>query len=281
MTTIEQQIAYYAQPGVMTDSRGCASQLAALPRELPELVRTLQTLYVHIFWLKAYGLEVSEERKNTEVNLRPIHRRLDRMLELDPAPLSQPRSLEKRLVSNCRDITLLAVSVLRAQGRPARARCGFGTYFTPGHFEDHWIVELWDEGRWRQADFQIDETMIKYLQIPFDPLDLPAGAFVTGGEAWRMCRAGQADPGNFGIFEFHGWDFVRGDLARDLLALRKVEVLPWDSWGPLATPLKDSPESTWQELDRISALTLAPETNFDALQSVVEEIWLPPANWAD
>ena len=92
MTTVEQQIAYYAQPGVMTDPRGWANQLAALPRELPELVRTLQTLYVHIFWLKAYGLEISEERKNAEVNLRPVHRRLERMLELDPAPLSQPRS---------------------------------------------------------------------------------------------------------------------------------------------------------------------------------------------
>jgi hypothetical protein len=34
---------------------------------------------------------------------------------------------------------VLAAAMLRAQGTPARARCGFGGYFGSGAFEDHWV----------------------------------------------------------------------------------------------------------------------------------------------
>ena len=140
---------YYAQQGVISDPGELAYLYEGLPSSLPELVQVVQGSTVHIFWAERYGLKLSAERE-AEVQLRTMPRRLQRMLEIDPHPLSQPRPLEKKLVGNCRDFTLLLVSLLRHQGTPARARCGFGAYFLPGHYEDHWVAEVWDVGtqRW-------------------------------------------------------------------------------------------------------------------------------------
>ena len=70
-----------------------------------------------------------------------------------------PRPLDRRLVGNCRRFSVLLVAMLRHQGVPARARCGFGAYFLPNHFEDHWVVEYWNQegGRWVFVDAQLDE----------------------------------------------------------------------------------------------------------------------------
>jgi hypothetical protein len=46
-----------------------------------------------------------------------------------------------------------------------------------------------------------------------------------------MGRSGAADPEIFVIFDLHGLSFLRGTLIRDLAALNKVELLPWDCWG--------------------------------------------------
>ncbi|MBK8331835.1 MAG: hypothetical protein IPL07_05490 [Acidimicrobiaceae bacterium] len=46
-------------------------------------------------------------------------------------------------------------------GRPGSARrCGFGAYFVPGFYEDHWVAEYWDpeERRWTMVDAQLDDT---------------------------------------------------------------------------------------------------------------------------
>ena len=134
---------FYAAPAPMTDICAISNQLGKLPTDLPDLVKMLQGLVVHIFWAEHYGLKLSDERKE-EVNLRPVARRFARLFELDPYPLTTVRALERKLVSNCRDFTLMLVALLRYQGKPARARCGFGTYFTPGHYEDHWVAEVWD-----------------------------------------------------------------------------------------------------------------------------------------
>lgn len=56
-------------------------------------------------------------------------------------PLTQPRAPEQRVAGNCRHFSVLAVSMFRAQGVPARARCGFGGYFGTNTFEDHRVCE--------------------------------------------------------------------------------------------------------------------------------------------
>ena len=100
----------------------------------------VQGLLIHIFWAERYGVKLSEERQR-EVQIRSVARKLARIKELADWPLIVPRPPEKKLVGNCRDFSVMLCAILRHQGVPARARCGFGTYFIPDHYEDHWICE--------------------------------------------------------------------------------------------------------------------------------------------
>ncbi len=259
---------YYALPGVMTHFGAQADLLAGLPTGVAELVRVVQGNLIHVFWAERYGRKLSEEEKFT-LNVREAERKLAVMRQVNPAPLVEPRPLEQRQVGNCRDFSVLLCALLRHQGIPARARCGFGTYFLPGHYEDHWMCEVWHagEGRWVRVDAQIDALQRKELRLDFDPLDMPPGKFVLAGDAYQMCRAGQADPEKFGIFDMHGLDFIQGNVVREFLALNKVEILPWDwGWGFL-TP---GPIGDLALFDRLSALTLHADESFDELRAIFE-----------
>ena len=227
---------------------------------------------IHIFWLSSYGVTLPEERK-AEVQLRTVWQKLARIQALDPRPLSEPRPMERRLVGNCRDFSTFMAAALRSRGVPARARCGFGTYFGPDHFEDHWVCEYWraEDERWVMVDPQLDAHMQRILGIKFDTLDMPQGQFVLAGQAWQMARRGEADPDHFGIFEYHGMDFIRGNVLRDLLALNKVEVLPWDFWGVLTTELAQSGPEGLALIDRLAELTLAGDAAFPQVRALYDE----------
>jgi hypothetical protein len=264
---------------MMTDPGEQAYLFEGLPTTIPELVEVVQGLLIHVFWAERYGLMLPEERQQ-EVQIRPVDQKLIRILELDDRPLTMARPLEKKLVGNCRDFSVMLCSMLRYQGTSARARCGFGTYFLPDHYEDHWMVEYWkaSEGRWVEVDAQLDAFQQEQLGIEFDPLDMLPGQFVTGGKAWQMCRSGKADPDKFGIFDMRGLWFVRGDLIRDFLALNKVEILPWDGgWGLL----KGEENMEAEIMDRIAALTLAGDEAFTNIRTTYEadDRFHVPSDW--
>ena len=261
---------YYAQPGPMTDPQEQAHLLNDLPADIPSLVKVVQGVMVHIFWAERYGLTLSDERKD-EVNLRFIPKMLARLAALDDRPLTIPRELERKLVGNCRDHSTLLCAILRHQGVPARARCGFGAYFMPDHYEDHWVCEYWHaaQQRWILVDAQLDDLQREALDIRFDTLDVPRDQFITGGRGWQMIRTGGADPDRFGIFEWHGQWFVQDNLVRDFLSLNKIELLPWDGWGLMAGPGDAVPAADLALLDRIAALTLAGDAAFDDICALV------------
>ncbi len=264
---------FYATPGPLTEPGAMAALLNGLPRDVGDLVRVVQGLLVHVFWARRYGLELDEAR-SSEVQIRPLSAKLERIVELDPRPLTEPRDPDKRLVGNCRDFTLLLVGLLRHQGVPARARCGFGRYFEPGHYEDHWVGEYWNaaQGRWVLTDAQMDALQSDVLHLPFDPLDVPRDQFITGGHAWQLCRAGQADPQTFGIHDMSGLWFVRGNLVRDVAALNKMELLPWDSWGLVYVEGGDEALSAADlaALDEMAALSGGDAAGFDPIQRLYE-----------
>ncbi len=264
-------LSYYAQPGPMTAPGPYVHLLDALPADIPSLVKTLQGMMMHIFWAESYGVTLSDARK-AEVNLRYVDKQLARIVELDDCPLTEARSQERKLVGNCRDFSVMLTAFLRHQGVPARARCGFGTYFLPDHYEDHWVCEYWNaaQSRWVLVDAQLDDVMLEALKPDFDPLDTPRDRFIVGGKAWQLCRNGEANPDDFGIFDMHGLEFVRGDLLRDFLAFSKVEILPWDGgWGYLVEldPAQVAP--TYTLMDRVAALTL--EDNVTAIRALYEQ----------
>jgi len=261
---------YFIQPGPITEPGPYAALLDGLPGDIGELCQIVQGITVHIFWAESYGTKHTQERQS-EVQLRTLQRRLARSLELDSRPLTEARPLEKKIVGNCRDFSLLLVSILRHQGIPARARCGFGAYFLPGHYEDHWVAEYWNaqQERWILVDAQLDALQSEALKIPFDPLDIPRDQFIVGGLAWSMCRSGQADPDNFGIFDMHGLGFVRGDFIRDVASLNKVELLPWDCWGIIESPEENTPEDL-AFLDHLADLTSADVPDLQAVRTLYE-----------
>jgi hypothetical protein len=262
----------------MTDPLDQAGLFAGLPGTVPELVTVVQGLLLHIYWAERYGLVLSDERQQ-EAQIRDVAAKLVHIRQLNDRPLAEPRPPEKKLVGNCRDFSVLLCALLRHHGIPARARCGFGTYFLPGRYEDHWVVEYWDPNttRWVMVDAQLDRFQREALGIQFDPLNMPPGHFVSGGQAWQMCRAGEADPDLFGIFELHGLWFVRGNLLRDFLALNRVEILPWDGgWGFFA---EEDPDRDL--MDQVAALTLDEDRAFVDLRATYEADgrFHPPASY--
>jgi hypothetical protein len=262
---------FFTQQGPLSNPGDDAHLYADLPTDIAELCKVVQGTTVHIFWAERYGLHLSPERQG-EVQLRSMPRRLARMIELDPSPLTQARPLERKLVGNCRDFSLMLVSILRHQGVPARARCGFGAYFLPNHYEDHWVCEYWNatQNRWVLVDAQLDAFQCEQMKVPFNPLDVPRDQFIVGGKAWQMCRSGQADPDQFGIFDMHGLGFVAGDFIRDVASLNRVELLPWDCWGIIETPLDAFKPDDWTFLDQLAALTSGDVPDFAAVQALYE-----------
>jgi hypothetical protein len=184
---------------------------------------------------------------------------------IDASPLTTARPPARRAIGVCSHFSVLTTALLRLHGVPARARCGFGDYFD-GSPVDHWVVEYWDGAAWKLGDSQLDAVQLGALQPGFDPLDVPRDRFLVAGEAWRRCRAGEADPTAFGIMAFRGLWFVAGNVVRDLAALNKAEMLPWDVWG-LAPPNDRSfDDAALATLDEAAGLGRAPDAHFAEVQ---------------
>jgi hypothetical protein len=181
-----------------------------------------------------------------------------------------------RVVGICRHFATLLTAFLRYQGVPARARCGFATYFQPGKHVDHWVTEYWDDGeqRWVMVDSQLDGLQVAVIKPDFDPLDVPRERFWVAGQALQRIRSGEADGDTFGIADMWGPWFVKGDLQLDALSLNKYELLPWDVRdlthdvdvvnGALP-PGQHDDEAFW---DRIAALTTGGDASVAELRSM-------------
>jgi hypothetical protein len=272
---------YYATPESITTPGAHADRLDGLPTEIGALARVVQGVMVHAFWAERYGLHLPPERES-EAQLRCVERMLARIAELDGRPLAEPRDLEHKLVGNCRDHSTLLCAMLRHQGIPARARCGFGAYFIPGHYEDHWVCEYWHaaQARWVLVDAQLDALQQQTLGITFDPLDVPRDQFIVAGQAWQMCRQQGADPAAFGIMDMHGLWFILGNLFRDLWALQKVELLPWDGWWDQVDNVEPGPADLTRG-DLLAPLTLPPDAHFAEIGAACrhDERLRLPADW--
>ena len=272
--TVEQpRLDFFRRPGAMTTAGRYAARLDALPRDVAALPRIAQGLAIHEFMVSAYGVTVPEERKE-ESHIRALDRMLDRILAEDVRPLTEAREPRERLVGACNHFAALLVGMLRAKGIPARARWGFASYFNPPFFEDHVLGEYWNAGqmRWVRVDAQLDEVFRRASKITFDPLDVPHDRFLIAGDAWGLCRAGQADPEKFGIFkgDLRGLWFIAGSLIKDIAALNKMEMLPWDIWGAMPEPGAELPRDQVRFFDRLAALTRAPDQFFEEIRRLYE-----------
>jgi hypothetical protein len=273
MTTQQDTLDFYTRPAAMTSAGRYALLCDGLPRDVAGLAGVAQGLLLHEHIAPVYGVMLSDERRSS-VHIRPVERLLERLLAEDDRPLTIARPLETRLAGNCRHFTVLMVAMLRAQGVPARARCGFGGYFGTGSFEDHWVCEYWHAGesRWILVDAQIDDLQRGMFQADFDLMDVPRDSFLIAGDAWARCRAGDADPAKFGLSlvkEAGDW-WIAGNLLRDVAALNNMEMLPWDDWGAMPAPNQPIDDDRLALFDRLATLTHAPDASIAELRARYE-----------
>lgn len=268
------QTKYYTAFSPMTylpDEPEISLLLEDLPSSVPEIVEYVQNTIIHIFWADHMGLKLTTERKN-EVNIRSAANILRKAYEIKQAPLYVKRDLKEKVVGNCRDFTVLTVALMRRNGIPARARCGFGSYFsTPDdkiQYNDHWVVEYWDNQKWVLVDAQIDEYQKQFWKMDFDTLNVPEDKFITGGAAWNLCRNG-VDPDKFGIHDMHGWWFIKGDMIRDLASLVKIPLLPWDIWGVM----EDDELLVDPLLDEAANVTVPDTQDYETIFKLYDHPW--------
>lgn len=218
----------YATPSRFTSLT--VEQVAAIGQfssEPLEVIRPVAELVIQPRDAKRAGLTPD---RIAEMNLRPAGALIDRLLDLDPRPLSIGRVAGSRVVGTCRHFAVLACALLRQRAVSARVRCGFATYFRPGLALDHWIVEYAAGGGWRRVDPEVLGG-----DVIDNADDLGPDQFLTGTEAWDAYRRHEVDASTFGV---HGTDNfgaaeIRGNVVRDLAALNLVEMLPWDEWGQM------------------------------------------------
>jgi Transglutaminase-like superfamily len=261
---------HYARHSPFSTPGRHAALLDTLPSDPVGVARAIQGLVIYEHVAEPfYGCPLPEARR-AESHIRPVERIIDTLLVLDERPLDVARPPQRRLVGICRHYMLLAIAIFRHHGVPARGRGGFGAYFNPGKFEDHWVCEYWkpDEGRWALLDSQFDDIFIRNLAIGHDVHDVPRDQFLTASDAWRGCRSGAFDPRAFGIefSQLRGLWFIAGSLIRDLAALNGCEVLPWDVWGAQPAPDTELSAAELAFFDEVALLTADPDANFDALR---------------
>jgi hypothetical protein len=272
--TAEHILNFYSRHSVMTAPGRYTPMFGELPSDVGELVRIIQGLCVYdVVAADFYGFPIPDERKS-EIHIRPIEKRLDRLLTLDNRPLSVARPVDKRVAGRCHQFMLLLVALLRAKGIPARARCGFGAYFNPPYFEDHWVCEYWNvnEERWVLVDPQFDEVWRQKLKISHDILDVPRSQFLVAADAWAQCRKGSAVASKFGISfaDLRGLWYIGGSLVRDMAALSRMEMLPWDVWGAQPRPNEVLHEDQLAFFDKLAALTREPDASFAEMRGLYD-----------
>ncbi|MGW4848327.1 transglutaminase domain-containing protein [Nocardia brasiliensis] len=241
----------YATAGPLTHLAGIdPAMLRSVPIEVIEICRLTSALVVQPHDAQALNLPAERFGEN---QIRPANRLLDALLTLEAAPLDIAREPSRRVIGTCRHFAVISCALLRHRGIPSRVRCGFATYFQPGQGLDHWITEYWDDirGRWVRIDSEIlGQDVLEH------PEDLQAGEFLSGGEAWVAFRDGHIDASAFGVYGTENWGpaEIRGNAVKDLAALNKVEMLPWDEWGRMTASYEGQTGPDYDDLlDTIAA----------------------------
>jgi Transglutaminase-like superfamily len=264
---MEQEVlAFYSAPGRFTtlEEGDFASD------DIAKVVEVVQGLLVYdVVAQPFYGVDLNADQAEA-IHERDSARLLAFARALDARPLAESRPPANRVGARCHAFSRLTVAFLRAARVPARARCGFGAYFRPGWYEDHWVAEYWSEaeGRWQMVDAQLDATWRRMIDFKGDPFAITATEFVTAGHAWQSWRHGELDASRCGLsaIDEHGPHWIAGNLRLDLASLNKVEMLPWDVWGAGWGRGEQPTEAQLHCFDAVADLTVNPDAKFGELR---------------
>ena len=269
---------FYATHSPFSDPGEWAERLETVPGDLRSIKEAAHQLVFHYRADGDWAEHGIAPERIGEIDSRYAERMLGRVVELADRPLTEPRAARERLVGCCRDFTVFFVALARQHGIPARMRVGFATYFLPGWNADHVVAEVWDagEGRWRLVDAELREGHADPNDgRVLDPLDLTRDRFIVGPEAWRRCRAGEAEPETFvvapdlDIPATRSWPYLLHNVVHDLAALNKREMILWDDWG-ITEGWETITDEQLALLDEAASIMLAPDIALDDLQRLYE-----------
>lgn len=258
------QVDPYASHSRFTHPGPFEQSLAAVAGSLEDISRFVQGLLLNIFESHLYGLEAREEDwPNCDIEAAAVL--VEKILAVDPRPLSTPRPPERRLVACCRQFVLLACAILRTREVPARNRGGFASYLPPGRWVGHGLCEARPDptGPWVRFDPQIDDVQTKAHEIRFDALDLGPEHFLCGAEAWLAYRDGALDPGEVD----GGVNNLRNVVLLDLLEMNKLETHKHRP-ALMPDPAQPPTPAQIQKLDRLAAETLRAQGSFESVRAL-------------
>jgi transglutaminase superfamily protein len=260
-----------------SDPGADAPRVRELAAEPAEVVRVVSALLVHPDMAPIWQIEMPPSAACDRM-VRSVRDMLTRIAARGPAALAAPRPPADRFFGVCSHHALLATSILRAHGVPARVHVGFAGYFTPGHFEDHFVCEYWSDRAWRLLDAELGEQTATTFHVDFPPTDVPRERFLDAHTAWRRIRRGDLDPSTVGLsfLGLTGAWFVAQSVLRDAAALGRVELLPWETWtiGRRFGPREAVPDDCLAAFDRVAAaLAGAPDAGTVA-RTTRDEPWL-------
>lgn len=248
--------------------------LPSSPAQLPVVVSGLVLHPLEAAWR---SIAIPDTSRG-DAHLRSVGEFLQVLIARDRRSLQIPRKSEHRLFGVCRDYALIACSILRSNGIPARLRVGFADYFTPHYLEDHWVCEYRDGHVWRLLDAELTPEVRGRYSIAFEAHDVPRVRFLSAGPAWQAARRGAVDPQHMGVHAIGigGLWFAASSLLRDLAALTMNEMMPWDQWGPARSlgPASDIPAEWIERFDGLAkALAAEPADYKDAAAILNDHPW--------
>lgn len=251
--------------------------LARVPSDPDAVVRAASAVLLHPFLAFERNVTIPE-RAQDDKEVRGVTAMLARIVARRDADMEVERVPDDRFFCVCAGYALLATSIFRTHGLPARCRVGFATYFTPGHFEDHWVCEYWTDRGWRLLDAQLDDRYRAAMHLDFPATDVPRAVFLDAGTAWRRMRAGEIDSAMVGLagMGLAGEWFAGHSVLRDAAALNKIELLPWETWsiGRDLGPGRPVPPAHLPALDAVAA-RLHGSPDGDVAEAVYREhAWL-------
>lgn len=242
---------FYASQGTYSDPGRYLGMLKRVGDGPVEIARWINSFMQHPRGPEAKEREFLPEQVR-DLELRSVEQHLSTASERN---LIDNRHGQPKVGGLCRDFALIAVSKFRSSDVPARLRVGFADYLVPGYWEDHWLCEWHDGQKWRRLDVEFAPVEGIY----FDAFDVPSERFITASEAWSRTRNEPQAASQFGVssLDLAGAWFIAGSVFREIAALRKLELKPWDYWG-LGKDLLDAP-SEWQpqsrrKLDQLASL---------------------------
>ena len=257
--------------------------LKSLPDDPRKIGRLLRWSFIHRTTLDWGNKRTNSDLKFGDMTKVPWYRQVEddnlptasamlaELFRRDSRGLTFERKVEDKLVLTCRFISILAASILKAKGIPARVRSGFVGYWPWANKNyDHWINEYWSKKEKRWIAIDIDSSFHK---TSFDWYDMPHEKFEYSADVWLNIRKGKANQSLYKNADGHkGLLVVAWELFYDFHCLMNSEIIyphipkiVIKSWE-----FKKLSEEKLKEIDNLAQLMQNPDGNFEALQNIWE-----------